>query len=69
MQKGSVVNLNPSLAIAASRLSLEYDPPKADAIILATAWEFKATLWTQDSDFKDMRQVKYFWFIRFLRTW
>ncbi len=60
MQKGSVVDLNPSLAIAASRLSLEHDLPMADAIILATAREFNATLWTQDSDFKDMRQVKYF---------
>jgi len=60
MQKGSVVNLNPSLAIAASRLSLEYDPPKADAIILATAREFNATLRTEDSDFEAMRQVKYF---------
>ncbi|HNT58408.1 MAG TPA: type II toxin-antitoxin system VapC family toxin [Syntrophales bacterium] len=60
MQKGSVVDLNPSLAIAASRVSLEYDLPMADAIILATAREFNATLWTQDSDFECMRQVKYF---------
>ncbi len=60
MQKGSVVDLNPSLAIAASRVSLEYDLPMADAIILATAREFNATLWTQDSDFEGMRQVKYF---------
>ena len=27
----------------------------ADSIILATAQEFKATIWTQDSDFKDIR--------------
>jgi len=60
MRKGSVVDLNPSLAIAASRFRLEYDLPMAAATILATDWDFKATLWTQDSDFKDMRQVKYF---------
>ncbi len=32
----------------------------ADSIILATANEFRAILWTQDSDFKDMNNVKYF---------
>ena len=60
MQKGKVVNLNTSLAIAASRLSLEHQLPMADSIILATAQEFNATIWTQDSDFKNIREVKYF---------
>jgi len=32
----------------------------ADSIILATAHEFKATLWTQDVDFKNISKVKYF---------
>ena len=60
MRKGSVVGLTTSLAIAASRLSLEYSIPMADSIILATAKEVNATIWTQDSDFKDMDNVKYF---------
>ncbi|MDO9529241.1 MAG: type II toxin-antitoxin system VapC family toxin [Syntrophales bacterium] len=60
MQKGTVVDLNASLAIAASRLSLEYNLPMADSIILATAQEFKAIIWTQDSDFKKISNVKYF---------
>jgi toxin FitB len=60
MQKGKVVDLSPPLALAASRLSLEHQLPLADSIILATAQEFKAVLWTQDSDFKDISQVKYF---------
>jgi predicted nucleic acid-binding protein len=60
MQKGTVVDLNPRLAIAASKLSLEHNLPMADSIILATAQEFKAVLWTQDSDFKNMSNVKYF---------
>ena len=60
MQKGTVADLNPPLAIAASKLSLEHNLPMADSIILATAQEFKAILWTQDSDFKDMSNVKYF---------
>jgi len=60
MQKGKVVDLSTALAIAASRLSLEHQLPMADSIILATAQEYKAVLWTQDSDFKNISKVKYF---------
>ena len=60
MQKGTAVDLSASLAIAASKLSLEHDLPMADSIILATAKEFNATIWTQDSDFRKMENVKYF---------
>ena len=60
MQKGTVVDLTASLALAASKLSLEYNLPMADSIILATAQEFNAIIWTQDSDFKNLRNVKYF---------
>ena len=60
MQKGTVVDLTSPLAIAASKLSLEHNLPMADSIILATAKEFDATLWTQDSDFKKVNGVKYF---------
>jgi predicted nucleic acid-binding protein len=60
MQKGTVVDLKASSAIAASRLSLEYNLPMADSIILATAQEFNAIIWTQDSDFKNISNVKYF---------
>ena len=60
MRKGTVVDLTSVLAIAASKLSLEHNLPMADSIILATAKEFNATIWTQDSDFKNMDDVKYF---------
>jgi predicted nucleic acid-binding protein len=60
MQKGTVVELNAPLAIAASKLSSEHNLPMADSIILATAQEFKAILWTQDSDLKNISNVKYF---------
>ena len=60
MRKGTVVDLTAALAIAASKLSLEHNLPMADSIILATAKEFNATIWTQDSDFKNMDDVKYF---------
>jgi predicted nucleic acid-binding protein len=52
MQKGTVVDLTASLAIDASKLSMEHNLPMADSIILATAQEFNAIIWTQDSDFK-----------------
>ena len=60
MRKGTVVDLTVTLAIAASKLSLVHNLPMADSIILATAKEFVATIWTQDSDFKNIGGVKYF---------
>jgi predicted nucleic acid-binding protein len=60
MRKGTVVDLTAALAIAASKLSLEHNLPMADSIILATAKQVNATIWTQDSDFKNMDDVKYF---------
>jgi predicted nucleic acid-binding protein len=60
MRKGTVVDLAASLGIAASKLSLAHNLPMADSIILATAKEFRATIWTQDSDFKNVDGVKYF---------
>jgi toxin FitB len=60
MRKGTVVDLTTSLAIAASKLSLAHNFPMADSIILATAKQFDATIWTQDSDFKNRGDVKYF---------
>jgi predicted nucleic acid-binding protein len=60
MRRGTVVNLTSSLAIAAAKVSLAQSLPMADSIILATAKQFEATVWTQDSDFKNMGDVKYF---------
>jgi predicted nucleic acid-binding protein len=60
MQKGAMVDLTAPLALAAAKLSLVHNLPMADGIILATAREFNAILWTQDADFKDIKGVKYF---------
>jgi len=60
MLKGTVVDLTVPLAIAASKLSLEKGLPMADSIILTTSKAYDATLWTQDSDFRNMAGVKYF---------
>ena len=60
LQKGTVADLTPRMAIAAGKLSLQHALPMADAIILATAREHGATLWTQDAHFKELAGVKFF---------
>lgn len=60
MQKGTVVDLTPKLAMAAGKLSLRHALPMADAVILATAQAFEATLWTQDAHFKGIGGVRHF---------
>ena len=60
MQRGQVVDLDESLAVEAARFGLEFKLPLADSIIYATARNFGAVLWTRDSDFKDLPNVKYF---------
>jgi predicted nucleic acid-binding protein len=60
MQKGQVIGLDAKLAVAAGKLSLLHALPMADAVILATAREYDATLWTQDAHFKEIAGIKYF---------
>ncbi len=60
MQKGTVIDLTVKLAVTASKLSFQNNLPMADSIILATAREFNAKIWTQDSDFKNFSGVEYF---------
>lgn len=60
MQQGEVVDLDMTIALSAAKLSVELMLPMADSIILATAREYHATLWTQDKDFKDVEGVRYF---------
>ena len=59
MQQGMVVDLDSPLALSAARLSVENKLPLADSVILATAREYDATLWTQDADFQGLKGVKY----------
>lgn len=59
MQQGMVVELSPSLAMVAAKISLESSLPMADSIILATARLHQATLWTQDQHFSNMPGVRY----------
>ena len=53
------VELNDSFAIGAARLSHELKLALADSIILYTARQHCATLWTQDAHFAGMPGVQY----------
>ena len=60
MKTGKVINLDMNLALVAGNLSKKHKLPMADSIILATAREYGATIWTQDQDFINIKGVKYF---------
>lgn len=59
MQRGTVVDLTPPLALSAAVLASAHRLPMADAMMLATARAHRATLWTQDADFEGLSGVKY----------
>ena len=59
MQQGMVVNLDATIALSSAKISLEMNLPMADSVMLATARSYDATLWTQDSDFRDIQGVQY----------
>jgi toxin FitB len=59
MQQETIVELSASLALSAARISLNERIPMAESIILATARAHGATLWSQDSDFENIAEVRY----------
>lgn len=60
LNSGFVIELSADLARSAADLGHRHQLPLADSIIYATTLATKATLWTQDADFKDLPQVNYF---------
>ena len=60
MQQGRVIPLDSELAIDAGHYGVLHKLPLADSIIFATAQKYNATLWTQDTAFKGLPNVKYF---------
>jgi predicted nucleic acid-binding protein len=60
MQKGKTIDLNVTLAMDASKLSLKHNLPMAYSIILATARAHNCIIWTQNSDFQNIEKVNYF---------
>jgi len=59
MHQGHVIDLTASLALDAARLSRSARLPMTDSIMLATARAHGATLWTQDSDFEGLPDVRF----------
>jgi predicted nucleic acid-binding protein len=59
MQQAKVISVDPTLSLLAAKISVDFKLPMADSIILATAVSNNSTLWTQDSDFKDIPGVKF----------
>ena len=60
MQQGRIVELSSSLAMLAAKASLELSLPMAGSVILETARQHYAVLWTQDKDFSNIESVRYF---------
>lgn len=59
MMQGEVVDLSAGLALSAAKTSVEMKLPMADSVMLATAHEYSATLWTQDADIEGIAGVQY----------
>lgn len=59
MAQGEIIALDANTSLAAALYSAKHQLPMADSIILLTALEHQATLWTQDVDLKGHQSVKY----------
>jgi predicted nucleic acid-binding protein len=59
MHQGQITELTSSISLQAAKLSTDFKIAMADSIILATAREYDAILWTQDADFSSVGGVKY----------
>jgi predicted nucleic acid-binding protein len=59
MQRGSVVELDATIAMNAAKLGSELGLPLADSVILATARAHHAPVWTQDTHFKGLSGVRF----------
>jgi predicted nucleic acid-binding protein len=56
---GTIIALSVDLAVLAAGISYELKLPMADSLILATAQAHNAVIWTQDSDFRGLPNVKF----------
>jgi toxin FitB len=59
MQQARVVDLDSALALVAARIGIDGKLALADSVVLATARQSSATLWTQDADFEGLPDVKF----------
>jgi predicted nucleic acid-binding protein len=59
MQQGRVVDLDSPLALIAAKIGTDTKLALADSVVLATARQSDATLWTQDADFEGLPDVRF----------
>jgi predicted nucleic acid-binding protein len=59
MQSGRVIPLDEPLALNAARIGYDLKLSLADSIILATARQYRAMLYTQDDHFRNIPGVRY----------
>jgi predicted nucleic acid-binding protein len=59
MQQHNVVPLTPDVALNAAQLAVNLNLSSADAIVCATAWQHRATLYTHDADLDGLDNVIY----------
>ena len=60
MRQGTIEELTVEIALNAARIGVSLKLPLADSVVLATARKYQAVLWTQDSDFDGIENVKFF---------
>lgn len=60
IRQHTIADITQDIALSAATLSTSHKLAMADSLIYATAIIHKATLWTQDKDFKGLPGVKYF---------
>ncbi len=60
LNQHTITPVSPEIAAHAANLGARHQLAMADALIYATARTQNATLWTQDSDFQDLPNVRFF---------
>ncbi|MGA9533165.1 MAG: type II toxin-antitoxin system VapC family toxin [Anaerolineales bacterium] len=59
MQLGQVLDLTSTIALHAAKISADLKIPMADSVMLASARDFEAVLWSQDADFEELVGVEF----------
>lgn len=59
MQQGRIVDLDSALALIAAKIGSDFKLALADSVVLATARQSEAILWTQDADFEGLPDVRF----------
>jgi predicted nucleic acid-binding protein len=54
MQLGQVRDLSSTIALHAAKISADLRIPMADSVMLASARDFEAVLWSQEADFEGL---------------